>query len=311
MNHHGRALTEYTDPTVKMLFVYNCNPLATMPDQMRVLKGLQREDLFTVVFEQVFTDSCRYADVVLPATTFLEHYDIAKAYGSISIELVRPVIEAQGEARSNSVVFSELAARLGVGTREDDTDTLMRVASKMTNGIGAELLEKGYATPPHGGAPIQFVDVFPLTADRKVNLYPDEIAHGAPAGLYGYQPDPATDQYPLALISPATEKTISSTLGELRERAAMVHINPADAAARGIAQSDAVRVFNALGEFHCPANLTADVRPGTVAFSKGVWRKNTYNGFTSNAVVPDTLTDLGAGACFNDARVQVALLGRH
>jgi anaerobic selenocysteine-containing dehydrogenase len=91
----------------------------------------------------------------------------------------------------------------------------------------------------------------------------------------------------------------------------MVHIHPADAAARGIAQSDAVRVFNALGEFQCPANLTADMRPGTVAFSKGVWRKNTYNGFTSNAVVPDTLTDLGAGACFNDARVQIALLGRH
>jgi len=91
----------------------------------------------------------------------------------------------------------------------------------------------------------------------------------------------------------------------------MLHINPADAAPRGIAQSDAVRVFNALGEFQCPANLTPDVRPGTVSFSKGVWRKNTYNGFTSNAVVPDSLTDLGAGACFNDARVQVALLGKH
>jgi anaerobic selenocysteine-containing dehydrogenase len=91
----------------------------------------------------------------------------------------------------------------------------------------------------------------------------------------------------------------------------MLHINPADAAARGIAQSDAVRVFNALGELHCPANLTDDIRPGTVAFSKGVWRKNTYNGSTANALVPDSLTDLGAGACFNDARVQVALLGKH
>ena len=291
--------------------IASCNPLATMPDQMRVLKGLERDDLFTVVFEQVFTDTCRFADVVLPATTFLEQYDIAKAYGSISMGLVRPVIEAQGEARSNPVVFSELAERLGIGTAEDDTDTLMRIASRMTNGIGAELLEKGYATPPYDGAPIQFVDVFPLTPDRKVNLYPEHVAQDAPAGLYGYQLDPATEQYPLALISPATEKTISSTLGELRERAAMLHINPADATVRGIAQSDAVRVFNALGEFQCPANLTADVRPGTVAFSKGVWRKNTYNGFSSNAVVPDSLTDLGAGACFNDARVQVALLGRH
>ncbi len=91
----------------------------------------------------------------------------------------------------------------------------------------------------------------------------------------------------------------------------MLHIHPDDAATRGIAQSDPVRVFNTLGELHCPANLTADVRPGTVAFSKGVWRRNTYNGLTSNALVPDSLTDLGGGACFNDARVQVALLGRH
>ncbi len=311
MNHLGRALTEYASPPVKMLFVYNCNPLATMPDQNRVLRGLERTDLFTVVFEQVFTDTARYADVVLPATTFLEQYDIAKGYGPITLQLVRPVIEAQGEARNNAQVFSEIAERLGVGAAEEDAETLMRITSKMSNGVGAELLETGHATPPHDGAPIQFVDVFPLTADAKVNLYPVELSAGGAAGLYRYQPDPATEQYPLALISPATDKTISSTLGELRERAAMLHIHPADAAARGIAQSDAVRAFNALGEFHCPANLTVDVRPGTVAFSKGVWRKNTYNGFTSNAVVPDSLTDVGAGACFNDARVQVALLGRH
>jgi anaerobic selenocysteine-containing dehydrogenase len=311
MNHLGRALTEYTAPPVQMLFVYNCNPLATMPDQNRVLQGLQRDDLFTVVFEQVFTDTARFADLVLPATTFLEQYDIAKSYGSISLQLVRPVIEPQGEARTNAHVFSALAERLGVGTAEEEIETLLRVTARMPDGVGAELLEHGAATAPHGGAPVQFADVFPLTPDGKVNLFPEGIAADAPAGLYGYQPDPATERFPLALISPATDKTISSTLGELRERAAMLHINPADAAARGIAQSDAVRVFNALGEFQCPANLTVDVRPGTVAFPKGVWRRNTYNGATSNAVVPDGLTDLGAGACFNDARVQVALLGRH
>jgi anaerobic selenocysteine-containing dehydrogenase len=293
-----------------MLFVYNCNPLATAPDQNRVLKGLERPDLFTVVFEQVFTDTTRYADVVLPATTFLEQYDIARSYGPITLQLVRPVIEPCGEARTNAQVFSELAERLGVGVAEDEIDTLVRVTTRM-DGAGRELMERGAATPPHGGTPVQFVDVFPLTGDRKVNLFPEAIAGDAPAGLYGYQADPATDGFPLALISPATEKTISSTLGELRERAAMLHIHPDDAAERGIAQSDAVRVFNALGELQCPANLTPDIRRGTVAFSKGVWRRNTYNGSTSNALVPDTLTDLGAGACFNDARVQVALLGRH
>ena len=310
MNQLGRALTEYRNPPVQMLFVYNCNPLTTMPDQNRVLRGLSRDDLFTVVFEQVFTDTARYADVVLPAPTFLEQYDIAKAYGPIALQLVRPVIEPQGEARSNAAVFSELAERLGVGRTEEDFETLLRVAGRMPDPLRTELLEQGAATPPHEGAPIQFVDVFPLTADRKIDLDPD-IPVASTEGLYGYQPDPATERFPLALISPATDKQISSTLGELRERPAVVHIHPADAAERGIEQHDAVRVFNALGEVQAPANLTADIHRGTVAMSKGIWRKNTYNGFTSNALVPDTLTDLGGGACFNDARVQVALLARH
>src|SRR5829696_13370 len=131
MNHLGRALTEYSDPPVQMLFVYNCNPLATMPDQNRVLQGLRRDDLFTVAFEQVFTDTTRYADVVLPATTFLEQYDIAKSYGPISLQLVRPVIEPRGEARTNAQVFSAIAERLGIGKEEEDIETLMRITSRM------------------------------------------------------------------------------------------------------------------------------------------------------------------------------------
>jgi anaerobic selenocysteine-containing dehydrogenase len=311
MNHLGRALVDYTDPPVQMLFVYNCNPLATMPDQNRVLQGLQRDDLFTVVFEQVLTDTARYADVLLPATTFLENYDIAKSYGTLSLQLVRPVIEPVGEARSNVEVFSELAARLGVGHSEEEIDALMRIAARFPGTMGDELLQTGSITAPHGGAPIQFVDVFPLTDDRKVHLCPAALDQQAPAGLYGYQPDPATDRYPLALISPASEKTVSSTLGELRERAAVLQMHPADAAERNLSAGDPVRVFNDLGEMHCPVGLNAEIRRGTVSLPKGVWRKNTYNGSTTNALVPDSLTDLGGGACFNDARVEVGLLGRH
>jgi anaerobic selenocysteine-containing dehydrogenase len=311
MNLLGRALLEFKDPPVDMLFVYNCNPLATMPDQNRVLAGLQREDLFTVVFEQVFTDTARYADVLLPATTFLENYDIARGYGPISLQLVRPVIEPYGEARPNAQVFSELAARLGVGEAEEETDTLLRVASRLPPHVSSELMETGSATPPFGGAPVQFVDVFPLTGDRKVDLFPEALDAHAPAGLYGYQPDPATEAFPLALISPASEKTVSSTLGELRERPAVLQMHPSDASARGLSTDDPVRVFNALGEVQCPVALNPNIRPGTVTLAKGLWRKSTYNGSTSNALVPDTLTDLGGGACFNDARVQVALLGRH
>jgi len=311
MNHLGRALTEYDSPPVKMLFVYNCNPLATMPDQNRVLQGLQRDDLFTVVYEQVVTDTCRYADVLLPATTFVENYDIARGYGPISLQIVQRVIEPVGEARPNAEVFSALAERLGVGQAEDETDTLLRVLSKLPPAVSAELSASGIATPPYDGVPVQFVDVFPLTPDRKVNLFPEFLDKSAPAGMYGYQPDPATADYPLALISPASEKTVSSTLGELRERAAVLQMNPADAEARGLSTDDPVRVFNALGEVHCPVALNKDIRRGTVTLPKGLWRKSTFNGLTSNALVPDTLTDLGGGACFNDARVQVASLGRH
>jgi anaerobic selenocysteine-containing dehydrogenase len=282
-----------------------------MPDQNRVMQGLQRDDLFTVVFEQVFTDTTRYADVVLPATTFVEHYDIAKGYGPISLQLVRPVIEPSGEARPNAEVFSELASRLGVGEAEHETDTLMRVVGRMPPHIAAELGENGVATPPFNGAPVQFVDVFPLTPDGRIDLHPEALAEHTGDRLYVYQPDPETEQYPLALISPASEKTISSTLGELRQRAAMLQMHPADAAARHMAQGDPVRVFNALGEVHVPVALNPDMKRGTVSLPKGLWRRSTYNGATSNALVPDSLTDLGGGACFNDARVQVALLGRH
>ena len=112
MNKLGRALLEYDDPPIKALFVYNCNPVATMPDQQRVLQGMAREDLFTVVFDQVMTDTAVFADVILPATTFLEAYDFARGYGPLSLQLVRPVIDAVGESRSNPEVFGELARRL-------------------------------------------------------------------------------------------------------------------------------------------------------------------------------------------------------
>ena len=311
MNKLGRALLEYDDPPVEMLFVYNCNPLATMPDQNRVLRGLQRDDLFTVVYDQVVTDTARYADVLLPATTFLENYDIAKGYGPITLQLVRPAIEPVGESRPNPEVFSDLAERLGIGIAEEETDTLLRIAARIPEPYGSELMERGAATPPYGGTPIQFVDVFPLTPDRKVHLCPEELDQEAPGGLYAYRPDPATARYPLALISPASEKTVSSTMGELRARAGVLQMHPSDARARGLANDDPVRVFNDLGEVHVPLGINKDMRPGTVSLPKGLWRKSTYNGATSNALVPDTLTDVAGGACFNDARVEVALLGRH
>jgi anaerobic selenocysteine-containing dehydrogenase len=308
MNRLGRALAGEDDPPVKALFVYNANPLATIPDQRRVLRGLEREDLFTVVFEQAMTDTARYADVLLPATTFLEHYDVAKAYGPISLRMVRPVVEPAGEARSNADVFAELARRLDVaapGDAGDELEEMLHVLGRLPAELSHALGQTGAATPPWDGRPVQFADVWPGTPDRRADLSPATLDTEAPGGLFAYRPDPGTAEHPLALISPASERSISSTLAELPRPDVSLLVHPDDAAARGLGNGDAVRVFNALGEVRCAVRVGAWVRPGTVSLPKGLWRRHTANGFTATALVPDTLTDIAGGACFNDARVQV------
>jgi len=291
-----------------VLFVYNSNAAATTPDQARVLKGLERDDLFTVVFDQVMTDTARYADVVLPCTTFLEGYEIARGYGPITMRLGRPVIEPVGEARSNADVFGELLARLDLQQDDDakgEIEEMLDVLSHLPASIGDDLRESGAATPPYDGRPIQFQTVWPLTPDQKADLFPAHLDAEAPAGLYGFQPDPATAAFPLALISPASERTISSMLAELPRPEVRLLMHPDDAAARALKHGDGIRVFNELGEVRCRVEVGGWIRPGTVSLPKGLWRKHTANGYTANVLAPDTLTDLGGGACFNDARVQV------
>ncbi len=313
MNHLGRALLEYTDPPVNVLFVYNANPVATVPDQHRITRGLERDDLFTVVFEQVMNDTALYADVVLPATTFLEGYDFAKAYGPIHMTLGRPVIDAVGEARSNADVFGELAAKLDLLADQEpkgELDLLVSILDQLPGNVGSDLRADVPPTAPGGNRPVQFVDVLPNTPNQKVNLFPADFDAEAPLGLYAFQPDPATDRYPLALISPSSERTINSTLGQLPRPDVKLVMHPDDANARGLANGDLVRIFNDLGEVHCELNVLPTIRPGTVSLPKGLWRRSTRNGVTGTALVPDTLTDLAGGACFNDARVQVASLAR-
>jgi anaerobic selenocysteine-containing dehydrogenase len=308
MNHLGRVLTEPADPPVKLLFVYNCNPAVTIPDQQRVLRGLQRDDLFTVVVEQVFTDTCLYADVVLPATTFLEGYDLARAYGPLVMQLGRPVIDPVGEARSNADVFGDLLQSLGLlrdGEPRGEIDLLLRVLQDLPPGIGANLGDGRPAAAPWSGRPVQFVDVFPRTPDGKVHLFPEALDREAPLGLYRWRPDPATPQYPLALISPASDRTVSSTLGELPRPAVRLVMHPTDARARALADGDDVVVVNELGEVRCQVQVGAWVRPGVVSLPKGLWRKNTANSNTATTLAPDSLTDIAGGACFNDARVEV------
>jgi anaerobic selenocysteine-containing dehydrogenase len=305
----GRTLLE-AEPPVRVLFVYNANPLATFPDQERVRRGFQRADLFTVVFDQVMTDSARYADVVLPATTFLEHTELRNGYGTFALQLAGPSIEPVGEARPNYEVFAELLERVGLARPEDDFSPAAMLRRVLGDERAAQALERdGIAFPPCGEHPVQFVDVFPRTSDQKIHLIPPEHERAGEAPFYAYRPEVTDARYPLALISPATERLISSSLGELLTKEEPLTLHPDDAGARGIADGDTVRLWNELGEVVTHARLDPRLRPGVAALHKGLWSHHTRNGATSNALVPDTLTDRGQGACYNDARVQVARVG--
>jgi len=309
MNRLGRALLETSDPPVKVLFVYNANPVATLPDQERVLAGLARDDLFTVVFEQVHNDTVNWADVVLPATAMLEHAELSAGYGAMVLQHHGPVAEPVGEARPNYDVFAELCDRLDL-SREDDPQGPDALAAAIlgNNGFGRQIQEHGIALPPAGDHPVQMVDVTPGTSDGKIHLLPATLDDETSGEFYALRDDPATPEFPLALISPATNKMVSSTFGHTVRRQWPMQMHPDDAAPRGIADGDKVRVHNDLGEMHVLVQVTDRVRTGVLFLPKGLWSHHTLNGRTTNALVPDTYTDCGEGACFNDARVQVALL---
>jgi len=313
MNRLGRYLTDGVEPPIKALVVYNCNPAATVPDHNRVIEGLRREDLFTVVIEQVMTDTASYADITLPVTTFLEHTELNKSYGAYALQLATPAIPARGEAKCNAEIFQMLGRAMGWdnGLFALDPDQLLRHAVGSVKGPlevrpSPELLrEKGIVHFDFPGRrPLQFSTVFPNTPDRKIRLYPESLGPEP----YRFQEDPGVAEFPLALISPSSSKSISSTLGEFNLLDVKLDMHPQDAAARDLRDGDVVRVYNDLGEVHCRVRFDELLKPGVVSLPKGMWRRATLNGSLVNALVPDDLTPVSGGACFNDARVEVSRL---
>jgi anaerobic selenocysteine-containing dehydrogenase len=312
MTQLGRALGKDLEPPVKALFVYNANPAVTVPDQRAVLRGLARDDLFTVVFDQVMTDTATYADLVLPAVTFLEGRDLRGGYGSLVMGGVRPVIEPCGEARSNAAVFSALGRAMGW---EDepflwDEETVFRRAAEAVELTGrrpdGERLEAGGAERHDfpGDTPIQFGTVHPRTADGKIHLTP------AVLGPEPYRFQAPDNGFPLALITPAGSRMVNSTLGESNCPRLILDLHPGDAQVRDIHSGDQVRIFNDLGEVHAIAAINDRLRQGLVAMPKGAWRHSSLNGETSTALCPDHLNIVGGAACFNDARVEVEKIGK-
>lgn len=341
INHVGVALCAGGDgadlipgstlsPCVRAAFVYNCNPASTLPNQAAVQRGLAREDLFTVVSEQVATDTCHFADLVLPATTFLEHDELSAGYGTTYLTYAPAVMEPVGESRPNAVLFTELIRRLGLEQAGDLTTTaavaeLLIDGMDLTDAQRKDLDATGGCRSAHehatGQPAVPFVDHFPLTTDGRAHLFPPALeteARTSGFGLYDYRPDPADERHPLALLSPAIGRLTSSTFGESLDGEIPLVMHAEDAAHRGLSDGDAVRVFNGLAEVHTTVELRSPElpgaagrdapRPGTCVLPKGLWGRHTQNGMTSNALCPDGLSDLGAGSTFNDARVEVEAL---
>ncbi len=305
----GRQLAGELSPSVRALFVYNCNPVATVPEQNAVVAGLRREDLYTVVFDQVMTDTAQYADIILPATTFLEHWDVRVGYGRYAVGLARPAIEPRGEAKSNLEVFGLLGRAMGFsddafGWTQERTARRVLEALRTQDGGALEPVDDGITWLPAfpDATPIQFGTVLPPTPDRRVHLSP-EVLGPAP---YRWEPVPP-ERYPLTLISPATSKMVNSTMGQYALPELYVEIHPDDALARGIVNGDRVCVLNDLGEVACRAWVTDRVRVGVVLIPKGAWRAASENGATATALCPAHVNDVAGGACYNDARVEVRL----
>ncbi len=322
----GDALLE-ARPPVRALYVYNSNPVAVAPDSRKVIKGFSREDLFTVVHDQFLTDTCDYADIVLPATTQLEHYDIHTAYGHLYVIANSPAIAPLGEALPNSEVFRRLAARLGFTEdcfRDSDED-ICRQALESSNpnmqGIEWESLKaRGWQrlNVPERFAP--FARGGFATPSGKCEFYSETAKGMGMDPLPAYIPPRESAQsnpglakkYPLALISPPNRHFLNSSFANMpfaiaEAKEPSLDIHPGDAAARGVKDGDTVRIVNDRGSFTARARVSQRAREGVVVALSVWWKKLAADGRNANEVTSQALTDIGRGATFYDCLVEVTL----
>jgi anaerobic selenocysteine-containing dehydrogenase len=347
MSELGHALTELGSkpedgPPVKALFVYNSNPGAIAPNQNAVLRGMNREDLFTVVHEQFFTDTTDYADIVLPATTFLEQKDIQGAYGHYYLQLSQQAIEPLGEARPNVWVFSRLAQRMGFTEKcfSDSTDVLIAQALSLKGeteqdsassnpdmeGITIKQLEDEghvrlkFASELAGEPFLPFSKGGFGTPSGKAEFYSEALAAEGKDPLPTFRPPTesrhtaASEKYPLEMLPRKADNFMNSTFANLAGHRKMesrtdsrLEMNAADAAARGIADGDWVEVLNDRGKLHLQALLGSSVGPGVVTAHLD-WNKFSRDGRNVNALTSERLTDIGRGATFYSTLVEVRKL---
>jgi molybdopterin guanine dinucleotide-containing S/N-oxide reductase-like protein len=332
MSELGKALNDLNDPPVKAVFVYNSNPAVVAPNHHNVIRGFLREDLFTVVHEQFFTDTTSYADLVLPATTWLEHKDFNKAYGHLYLQMCNQAIAPIGESRSNVDMFRELAKLMGFTedcfheTADEMIDATMTKPAnqqvpngweKWMEGITREQLEKeNHVRLNVGeGAFLPFARGGFATASGKAELYNENLAAQGLDPVVSFVPPEESrhsekaSQFPLELLSRKADNFLNSTFTNIpflqkMERPELLEISTKDAGPRNIQEGDWVRVFNGRGEVRLRAHVNGSVQPGVVAARLNACRF-APDGKSINALTSEILTDIGGGPTFYSCLVQV------
>jgi len=321
----GQALTDKAmAPPVRSLYVYSSNPAAVCPDQTRVLRGLAREDLFTVVHEQVMTDTAHYADIVLPATTSMEHLDLYRSFGQLTVQLARPVLPPQGQAKSNWEAIGLLARAMGVAEAhyaKGDEGLIREFLAKgdpSVRGITWEqLVRDGWVRVELPRPYMPFADGA-LTPSGKVEFYSAWLERQGLPALPTYVPlaegpdnRELSARFPLQCIVPPNRFFLNSSFSQselLRRRqgSATAMIAAADASARGIRDGDDVRVESPRGAACFTARITDATRPGVVVIEGIWWHRFSPGGVGVNALTSDRVADLGGGPAFHSNLVQVS-----
>ena len=334
-------------PPIQSLFVYCSNPVVIAPEQQRLIQGLQREDLFTVVHEQFITDTARYADIILPAATAAEHLEVVVSWGSFYINYNEPAMPARGEAVSNTEMYRRLAKEMGFNDPffERDDDQILADSFDWSapvfahNGGLAALKSQGfiryvaegpesYAPHAQGGFPtpsgkVEFKSAMAQGGNLVAGIFrqgSEEFQDGAPVDPVPHYiapietaPDsPLAAKYPLSIISPKSHAMLNSQYANIaRQRRhageQQVRIHPDDASSRNVGDGDRVRVHNDRGSFEALAVVTDEVRPGLVAAPLGYWA-SASGGSTVAAVNAARFADIGRAPTFSDTRVEVVRL---
>jgi anaerobic selenocysteine-containing dehydrogenase len=312
------------DPPVKALFIYASNPLASVPHQSKIRRGLERPDLFTVVVEHFRTDTVEYADIVLPATMQLEQADLQISYGHLYISWNEPAVSPPGECLPSAEIFRRLARRMGLDTPclYDSDDEIARQALDSGHpglrGITLDRLkERGWLRLDYPEPFVPFADGFP-SASGKLEFLSGRMAAAGLDPLAGYTPPyeaaqrgtPLAERYPLALIAGADHYFLNSLFANVadqlkRSGPPVIRIHPEDARVRGLETGHEARVFNERGAFVACVEVTDRVRRGVVASTKGRWPRSVKGGATVNATVDERDADMGGGAVFHDNRVEI------